>query len=243
MARPEPVVEVAGVTRRYGRRIAIDDVSFTVGAGELVGLVGGNGAGKTTLVRLVAGYLDADRGRVAIAGRDVATAPRAAAACRGYLLEGAPLPPELSVRGYLAARARLRRLTATDLAAALAEVGLGDRADDAIGTLSKGQRQRVAWVEATLGRPPALLLDEPAAGLDEAERWAVRERLAAARGTCAVVWASHELADVEAVADRVVVLVRGVARAVGTMAEVRAAAGLGGDATLGACVAALGAST
>ncbi len=234
------IVTVAGVTRRFGARTALADVSFTVAAGELCGLVGGNGAGKTTLLRVMAGFLDADRGRVELAGCDVATAPQRAAARRGYLVEGAPLPPELGVGAYLRARARLRG-AALDLPAALAEVGLAGRAGDALGTLSKGQRQRVAWVEANLGAPPVLLLDEPAAGLDEEERAAVRDRLAAGRGARTVVWASHELADVEAVADRIVVMVGGAVAAAGPLAALRAAAGVDAEAGLRAVVAALGA--
>ncbi|MBK9032893.1 MAG: ABC transporter ATP-binding protein [Myxococcales bacterium] len=240
VAGPAPMVSVDGVSRRFGARVALADVGFTVGAGELCGLVGGNGAGKTTLARILAGFLDPDAGRVMIAGVDVATAPQAAAARRGCLVEGAPLPPELGAREYLRWRARLRGVE-VDVDAALREVGLLDRARDAIATLSKGQRQRVAWAEACLGAPPVLLLDEPAAGLDEEERAAVRARLTAGRGARAVVWASHELADVEAAADRVVVLVAGRVAGAGTMVELRDAAGLAADASLRAVVAALGA--
>ena len=118
---------------------------------------------------------------------------------------------------------------------------VAERAGDALGTLSKGQRQRVAWVEANLGAPPVLLLDEPAAGLDEEERAAVRDRLAAGRGARTVVWASHELADVEAVADRIVVMVGGAVAAAGPLAALRAAAGVDAGAGLRAVVAALGA--
>ncbi len=240
MSMAGAIVTVAGVTRRYGARTALADVGFTVGAGELCGLVGGNGAGKTTLLRVMAGYLDADAGRVELDGVDVAAAPRRAAARRGYLVEGAPLPPELGVGAYLRLRARLRGV-AVDVPAALAEVGLAGRAAEPLGALSKGQRQRVAWVEANLGAPPVLLLDEPAAGLDEEERAAVRDRLAAGRGARTVVWASHELADVEAVADRIVVLVGGRVAATGALGELRAAAGVDASAGLRAVVAALGA--
>jgi zinc transport system ATP-binding protein len=141
-------------------------------------------------------------GSVAIGGVDVATAPRRAAAHRGYLVEGAPLPPELGVRQYLALRARLRGLGRVDLDGALAEVGLTDRAARADRRAVQGAAPAGGVVRGQLGAPPVLLLDEPAAGLDEAERAAVRARLAAGRGARAVVWVSHELADVEAIADR-----------------------------------------
>lgn len=234
-----PAIVAVDLRRRFGRRVALDGVALTVAPGELCALVGPNGAGKSTLLRIAAGFLDADRGSVAIGGVDVATAPRRAAAHRGYLVEGAPLPPELGVRQYLALRARLRGLGRVDLDGALAEVGLTDRAREPIAALSKGQRQRVAWCEAGLGAPPVLLLDEPAAGLDEAERAAVRARLAAGRGRRAVLWVSHELADVEAIADRIAVLVDGRVAVAGDLAAVRAAAGQGADASLARCVTAL----
>jgi len=232
---------VDGVGHRFGDRVALVEVGFTVAPGVLCGLVGGNGAGKTTLLRIVAGFLDAERGRVAIDGRDVARQPVAAARRRGVLVEGAPLPPELGVAEYLRFRARLRGAPLTSIAARLDEVGLTARAREPIGTLSKGLRQRVAWAEALLGDPPVLILDEPAAGLDEEERAAVRARLAALRGARAILWASHELADVDAVADTLVVLVEGRVAAAGTPAAVRAQAGVGPEASLRDAVAALGA--
>lgn len=231
---------VDGVGRRYGDRVALADVGFTVGPGVLCGLVGGNGAGKTTLLRIVAGFLDADRGRVTIDGVDVAARPVAAARRRGVLIEGAPLPPELGVAEYLRLRARLRGASLAEVPGRLDEVGLSARARDPIGTLSKGLRQRVAWAEALLGDPPVLVLDEPAAGLDEEERAAVRARLIARRGSRAILWASHELADVDAAADTLVVLVAGRIAAAGSPAAVRAAAGVAAEAPLRAAVAALG---
>ncbi len=230
---------VDGVTRRFGDRLALDDVGFTVAPGMLCGLVGGNGAGKTTLLRIVAGFLDADRGGVTIDGVDVTRRPVAAAARRGCLVEGGPLPPELGVAEYLRLRARLRGADPALIAARLDEVGLAARARDPIGALSKGLRQRVAWAEALLGDPPVLVLDEPAAGLDEEERAAVRERLAALRGARAILWASHELADVDLVADALVVLVGGRVAAAGTPTAVRVQAGVAADASLRAAVAAL----
>lgn len=230
---------VDGVTRRYGARVALDDVSFAIAPGRLCGLVGGNGAGKTTLLRIVAGFLDADRGRVLVDGIDVARRPVAAAGRRGLLVEGAPLPPELAVRDYLRRRAALRRADPAAIDPLLETGGIDARARDPIGSLSKGLRQRVAWIDALLGDPPVLVLDEPASGLDEEERAAVRDRLAALRGARAILWASHELADVDAVADQLVILVAGRVAAAGTPAEVRAAAGTAANAPLRTVVAAL----
>jgi ABC-type multidrug transport system ATPase subunit len=233
------VLVIDRVVRRYRQRTALDRVSLAVAAGQLCGLVGANGAGKTTLLRVVAGYLDVDAGCVTIDGVDVSAARHRAASRRGVLIEGAPLPPELGVGEYLRLRLRLRRLPMIDIGAALAAAGLAERAGDAIGTLSKGQRQRVAWIEAQLGAPPLLLLDEPAAGLDEPERQAVRDRLLALRGQRTILWASHELSDVEAVADRIAVMVAGTLVAIGDMIELRRAAGVSDDASLRTVIAGL----
>jgi ABC-2 type transport system ATP-binding protein len=218
------IVTVAGVTRRFGARTALADVSFTVAAGELCGLVGGNGAGKTTLLRVMAGFLDADR-RARRRSTGATSPPRRQRAARPARLPGRGRAGAARARRRRvpAARARLRGARPRSRRRRWPRSGSPGAAGDALGTLSKGQRQRVAWVEAGLGAPPVLLLDEPAAGLDEEERAAVRARLAAGRGARTVVWASHELADVEAEADRVVILVGGAVAAVGTLAELRAA--------------------
>ncbi|HVV82208.1 MAG TPA: ABC transporter ATP-binding protein, partial [Kofleriaceae bacterium] len=225
---------VEGVTRRYGARVALDDVGFAVGAGRLCALVGANGAGKTTLLRIIGGFLDADRGRVAIEGIDVAAAPEEAAARRGFLAEGTPLPAELTVAEYLDHRARLRGLgraaRRAELDRRLAEVELGDRRRDPIGRLSKGLRQRVGLADALLGDPPLVVLDEPGAGLDEEQRGELRGRLRAVAGVRAVLWSTHELADAAASADQVVGLGDGRVLAAGAPAAVIAAAGGGGRA-------------
>lgn len=234
---------VDGVSRRFGARRALDDVRFTVGAGELCALLGDNGAGKTTLLRIIGGFLDGDRGQVTIGGVDVAAAPVAAAALRGFLAEGTPLPGELTVAEYLDHRARLRGLgraaRRAELDRRLAEVELSDRRHEPIAALSKGLRQRVGIADALLGDPPLVVLDEPGAGLDEGQRAELRRRLRALAGERAVLWSTHELADAEAIADRVVVLAEGRVLATGAPAAVIAASGLEDGAGLAAAVAAL----
>jgi ABC-2 type transport system ATP-binding protein len=237
---------VDGVTRRYGERVALADVGFAVAAGRLCALVGDNGAGKTTLLRIIAGFLDADRGRVAIDGVDVEAAPQAAAARRGFLAEGTPLPGELTVAEYLAHRMRLhglgRAARGRELDRLLAEVELEDRRHEPIGRLSKGLRQRVGLADALCGAPPLLVLDEPGSGLDEGQRGELRRRLRAAAGARAVLWSTHELADAEAIADQVVVLAGGRVVADGAPAAVIAAAAVAAGG-LAAAVAALAART
>jgi ABC-2 type transport system ATP-binding protein len=236
---------VDGVTRRYGARVALADVGFVVGAGTLCALVGDNGAGKTTLLRIIGGFLDADRGRVLIDGIDVATRAQPAAARRGFLAEGTPLPGELTVSEYLDHRGRLRGLDRAarrrELDRLLAEVELEDRRHEPIARLSKGLRQRVGLADALVGDPPLVVLDEPGSGLDEGQRAELRRRLRAAAGARAVLWSTHELADAEAIADQVVVLSAGRVVAAGPPAEVIAASGVGEGAGLAAAVAALAA--
>ncbi len=234
-------IAVAGVTRRFGGRTALEGVTFAVGPGRLCAVCGGNGAGKTTLLRVVAGYLDADAGRVTLA----------TGARLGYLPEGAPLPLELTIAEYVRHRATLAGLARAAAGAAadraLGELGLGDRADDPIGRLSKGLRQRAALAGVLVGAPAVLALDEPASGLDELQRGELRATLrtlaaggaaAALAGGRTILWSTHELSDVEAVADQVVVLAGGRVVADGDVAAVKAAAGTG-DAPLREAIAAL----
>lgn len=221
------MITVSGLTRRYGRRTALDGVSFTVAKGTLCALCGGNGAGKTTLLRVIAGYLDADGGRVT----------RAGGARLGYLPEGAPLPPELTVAEYVRHRAALAG--SGDVAAALRAVDLADRAGDPIGKLSKGLRQRTALAGVLVAAPQVLALDEPASGLDEVQRTELRQRLRElVSGDRTILWSTHELSDVEAEADQIVVLAGGRVVAEGDVAAIKAAAAMP-DAPLREAVAVL----
>jgi ABC-2 type transport system ATP-binding protein len=210
------MIRIEGLSRRFGKRAALDGVSFSVAGGTLCALCGGNGAGKTTLLRVIAGYIDADGGRV--------TLPEGATL--GYLPEGAPMPPELTVVEYVRHRAALAGRG--DVAAAIAAVDLTDRAGDAIGKLSKGLRQRAALAGVLVAEPAVLALDEPASGLDEIQRGELRQRLRdLVSGDRTILWSTHELSDVEAAADQVVVLAGGRVVAEGDVAAIKAAAGTG----------------
>jgi ABC-type multidrug transport system ATPase subunit len=230
-----PAIEVARVTRRFARRVALDAVSFAVAPGRLCALCGGNGAGKSTLLRVLAGFLDADAGQVTLT----------AGARLGYLPEGAPVAPELTVAEHVRHRAALAGLPrgerAAAVARALAEVELTDRADDPCGRLSKGLRQRAALAGVLVAAPDVLALDEPASGLDELQRGELRARLRALSGQRTVLWSTHELSDVEAVADQVVVLAGGRVVADGDVAAIKAAAGMP-DAPLRDAIASLDAA-
>jgi ABC-2 type transport system ATP-binding protein len=222
------MIATDGVTKRFGRRLALDGVSLAVAAGARALLVGPNGAGKSTLLRILAGFIDADAGTATVGGVAV-TERRAAGARAGYLPEGAPLPPEMRVRAYLAWRARLKGVARAGVDAAVAEAmaatDLDAVAGQAMGTLSRGFRQRVGLADALVARPAVLILDEPTVGLDPVqvrELGTVLDRLS---GDRTVLVSTHALTDsVAGRADHIVVLVGGRVVAAGSAEAVCAAA-------------------
>ncbi len=208
------MIEARQLAKRFGGRAAIEDVSLGVARGEVVGFLGPNGAGKTTTLRILAGVFPPTRGQALIDGHDVVRAPLAARRRLGYAPERPALHLEMTVAGLLdfaagmkdVGGARARRTAVED---ALARAVLGEVAARRIGALSKGVRQRLGLALALVGDPPALLLDEPTAGLDP-EQSADMRRLLRGLGTeRAVLVSSHALAEVEALCDRVVILHRG----------------------------------
>ncbi len=208
------MIEARQLAKRFGGRAAIEDVSLGVARGEVVGFLGPNGAGKTTTLRILAGVFPPTRGQALIDGHDVVRAPLAARRRLGYAPERPALHLEMTVAGLLdfaagmkdVGGARARRTAVED---ALARAVLGEVAARRIGALSKGVRQRLGLALALVGDPPALLLDEPTAGLDP-EQSADMRRLIRGLGTeRAVLVSSHALAEVEALCDRVVILHRG----------------------------------
>jgi ABC-2 type transport system ATP-binding protein len=215
-------VEWVEAVKRYGARAALAGVSLRLAAGEALGLLGPNGAGKTTALRLLLGFTRPSGGGVSLFGRD----PRDPAARRGvgYLPERLVLPERATVRGFLRLQAALAGIDAAardaEVDAALATVGLADRARERIGGLSKGLRQRLGFANALLGQPALLVLDEPASGLDplgirDARAWilAARERGAA------LLVSSHTLSEVERTCDRIAILNEGKLAASGALGE------------------------
>jgi len=220
------MIEAQHLTKDYGSIVAVKDVSFEVGKGEIVGFLGPNGAGKTTTLRMLAGFLGATAGRVKIAGFDVATQSLEARAHVGYMPEAAPLYPELRVREYLAFRAALKRVPRRARKAAversLEQAAVKDVADTPIGQLSKGYRQRVALADALVSSPPLLILDEPTAGLDPNQIVEVRKLVRELGGSHTILLSTHILPEVEAVCDRALVIAHGRLVAEGTLAELTA---------------------
>ncbi len=217
------MIEARNLTKRFGRRTAIEDVSLRVARGEVVGFLGPNGAGKTTTLRVLAGVFPPTRGQALIDGHDLARDPLAARRLLGYAPEHPALHGEMTVRAELGYVAALRDVPAPGrrdaVERALEHTGLGGLADRRIGVLSRGTRQRVGLAVALVGDPHALLLDEPTAGLDPTQGAEMRRLIRSLGARHAIFVSSHALADVETLCDRVVVLRRGRMLAEGVPAE------------------------
>jgi ABC-2 type transport system ATP-binding protein len=216
-------IEVRDLTRTFGDVRAVDDVSFTVGAGLLTGFVGGNGAGKTTTMRMVMGVLAPSGGEVLWDGRPITAADRRSF---GYMPEERGLYPKQPVLDQLVYLGRLRGLGASaarrSVTAHLERLGLADRARDHVEKLSLGNQQRVQIIAALMGRPTALVLDEPFSGLDPVAVDSMAELLRehTSRGV-PVLFSSHQLDLVERLCERLVVLARGRVVASGTPEHLR----------------------
>jgi ABC-2 type transport system ATP-binding protein len=206
------------LSKAYGARRALQDVSFSATSGELLAIIGPNGAGKTTLLQILAGALAPTTGRISLDRRDV-----------GWVPQQPAIYSKLSVRENLRLFARLEKVQDVDatIDRMLAEAGLADRADDTVGTLSGGNQQRVNVVVGLLGDPAVLLLDEPTSSLDPRQRerlWEFVPRLARHGGTT-VVYSTHNVAEAERYADRLLVLADGELLFAGTPAELERATG------------------
>jgi ABC-2 type transport system ATP-binding protein len=223
------VIQVSHLTKRYGANTAVDDVSFEVGKGEVLGFLGPNGAGKSTTLRILAGFLGPTSGTVAVDGHDASSDSLEARRCIGYMPEAVPLYPEMRVIEYLRFRAELKRVPRAARAAAIddamAKAAIVEVAHKRIEHLSKGYRQRVGIADAILARPPIVILDEPTAGLDPNQIRDVRQLVRDLRREHTVVLSTHILSEVEACATRVLLIHRGRIVAQGPTGEIRALRG------------------
>jgi len=205
------VIRVSHLTRRFGAHVALDDVSFEVGQGEVVGFLGPNGAGKTTAMRILAGYLPATSGSASVAGFDVLGQSLEVRRRIGYLPESVPLYREHRVVEMLDFHARLHRMPRARrrqrIPEVLDQVGVRDRARDLIGSLSRGLKQRVALAVALLPDPAVLILDEPTRGIDVAGKQEIMNRLLElARDGLAIVFISAEIDELTRVSTRILVM-------------------------------------
>ena len=222
-----PVIELESVSKRYGARTIVHDLSFTVEAGEIVAFLGPNGAGKTTTMRMIAGFTAASSGRVRVAGHDMATEQVEAARHIGYLPERPPLYDTLDVGRYLRFVATVKGVRRAALAAELERVMTACRLEQVAGLeifkLSKGYRQRLGLAQALLGTPRVLLLDEPTAGLDPGQIQETREVIRAFGRDHAVLLSTHILAEATLLCRRVAIIDHGRLLAIDTPAGLQRA--------------------
>lgn len=218
------MISVQHLVKRYGSKVAVDDLSFEVDKGEVIGFLGPNGAGKSTTLRIVSGFLGLTSGTVKVAGHDVTKESFEARQKLGYMPEAVPLYPEMRVVEYLRFRAELKRVPSRKRKAAVVEAmrkaNVRDVANVVIGHLSKGYRQRVGLADALVAEPPILVLDEPTAGLDPNQIREVREVIRELGKEHTVLLSTHILSEVEASCSRVVVIAKGKLVAAGTMEEI-----------------------
>ena len=214
------MIEVQHLTKRYGRVTAVDDISFRVERGEILGFLGPNGAGKTTTMRVITGYMPPTEGRVVVAGFDVFDQPIEAKKRMGYLPETPPLYPEMTVRDYLTFAAKLKGVPSGDRASrvqwAMERTRVADMSAKHCGKLSKGYRQRVGLAQAILHNPEVLILDEPTAGLDPKQILETRDLIKGLAGDHTVILSTHILPEVSQTCSRVVIINKGRVVAIDT---------------------------
>lgn len=207
------MIEVEHLSKIYGSNLGIQDVTFSVEPGEIMGFLGPNGAGKTTTMRILAGYLPASSGTARIAGYDVHEQSLAVRQRIGYLPETPPLYPEMTVEGFLYFVARLKGVSAGDRArqvkAAIERCNLQEKRRVLIRKLSKGFRQRVGIAQAIVHDPPAIVLDEPTVGLDPRQIIEVRNLIKSLAGSHTIILSTHILPEVSMTCDRVTIINRG----------------------------------
>nr|MBR4279702.1 ABC transporter ATP-binding protein [Clostridia bacterium] len=226
------MIELKGVTKRYGAVEAIHDISFTAPKGQIVGLLGQNGAGKTTTLNILTGYIPPTEGQVLVDGMDMLTHARECKRAIGYLPEKPPLYDEMTVRSYLRFVCELKEMPRKAISAHADEImttcGLSEVAGRLIGHLSKGYRQRVGVAQALCGDPPVIVLDEPTVGLDPRQVVEIRALIRKLGSNHTVIFSSHLLSEIQQLCQRVIILHRGKLIREADMADLTA----GGDALM-----------
>ena len=219
----DPMVEVRNLSKRFGPILAVDDVSFTVGRGEVLGFLGPNGAGKSTTMKMITGFLAPSAGTAVVCGADIESDPIAAKRRIGYLPEGAPSYPDMTPLHFLEFVARVRGFSGQEAREAIGNAiectSLGSVLAQPIDTLSKGFKRRVGLAQALLHDPPVLILDEPTDGLDPNQKHDVRKLINLLAAEKAIIISTHLLEEVDAVCTRAVVIAAGRLVADGTPAE------------------------
>jgi len=207
------MIKVENLTKYYGKRLALDDISFNIEKGEIVGFLGPNAAGKTTTMRILTGFLAPTQGNVWIAGHNILSHSLEARQHIGYLPEAVPLYTDMTVRSYLDFLARIRGLDKNKIKARMEEVvamcHLEEYIDVIIGKLSKGFRQRVGVAQAIIHEPDVLILDEPTIGIDPIQVAMTRQLIRELGKGCTILLSTHVLPEVSMVCERVIIIHKG----------------------------------
>jgi ABC-2 type transport system ATP-binding protein len=225
------MIKVEGLSKKYARHVAVDNISFSVEKGDIVGFLGPNGAGKTTTMRILTCFLPPTEGKANVAGFDVFEQAFEVKKRIGYLPEAPPLYPEMSVQDYLTFVARLKNVPAAEIKSrteqAMERCAIGDAKTKLISKLSKGYRQRVGLAQAIIHNPDVLILDEPTSGLDPKQINETRELIKNLAGEHTIVLSTHILPEVEAVCKTVIIINKGRLVATDSVENLKNRAGVG----------------
>jgi ABC-2 type transport system ATP-binding protein len=225
------MIKVEGLTKRYARHVAVKNISFEVGKGEIVGFLGKNGAGKTTTMRVLTCFLPPTAGKASVAGFDVLDQSLEVKKRIGYLPETPPLYPEMEISTYLTFVAKLKGIPANDIKKRVDEVcertAIHEVKNTIIGKLSKGYRQRVGLAQAIIHNPPVLILDEPTSGLDPQQQREARQLVASLSGDHTIILSTHILSEVEQSCSKVIIINNGEIVASDTVANLHSRRGAG----------------
>ncbi|MFT6097119.1 MAG: ABC-2 type transport system ATP-binding protein [Nonlabens sp.] len=204
-------IEVSKISKYYGQQKALDEVSFSIKSGEIVGFLGPNGAGKSTMMRILTTYLNANEGTASVNGHDVVTEQREVQKSIGYLPESNPLYPDMYVKEYLSFSASVYKLidSKSRIDEVIQETGLTSHVGKKINELSKGYKQRVGLANALLHRPKVLILDEPTTGLDPNQLVEIRQLIRKVGENTTILLSTHIMQEVEAMCDRVIIINKG----------------------------------
>lgn len=220
------VIETVELTKTFGTKTVVDNLSFQVGRGEVLGFLGPNGAGKSTTMKMITGFLTPSLGTAIVEGFDVARDPIAVKTAIGYLPEGAPAYPDMTARGFLGFVAGIRGFDGAErrkrVDAAMAMTELAEVAEQPIDTLSKGFKRRVGLAQALLHNPPVLILDEPTDGLDPNQKFGVRKLITEMAAEKSIIISTHILEEVDAVCSRAMIIAGGKILVDGTPTELAA---------------------
>ena len=214
------MIEVKNVTKKYGKAVAVEDISFTIKEGEIVGLLGPNGAGKSTTMNMITGFIEQTSGDIIVDGFDMLKKPKKAKREIGYMPEGVPLYADLTVKEFVTYMAEIKRVNRKDrkekVDKIIEQTGLKDVQKKLIKNLSRGYKQRVSMAGALVGEPKILILDEPTVGLDPKQITEIRNLIKELGKTHTVILSSHILSEVSQICNKVIIINKGKIVAVDT---------------------------